>query len=168
MSGKSAQIIADGKVVTVDFTLTNDDGEVLDTTAGDVPLAYLHGADNVVSGLERQLTGKSAGDKLSVDVSPEDGYGQKEGPGPQPVGRDAFPEDVEIEPGLQFEAEDDNGEMMPLWVVSIQGDEVFVDSNHPLAGTNLHFDIKILEVRDATAEEKEHGHPHGPDGHAQH
>lgn len=156
--------VGNGKIVTLEFTLTDDEGEELDTTVGDVPLAYLHGADNVVPGLERALLGKKVGDRLSVDLTPDDGYGDRDAPGPEPVPRDAFPEDVEVAEGAQLAVEDENGEVVPAWVVGLEEDVILIDFNHPLAGMNLHFDLKILAIRDATEDELEHGHPHGPEG----
>lgn len=156
--------IGDGKVVTLDFTLTDDDGDELDTTAGDVPLAYLHGADNLVPGLERALLGKKVGDKLTVDLTPDEGYGDRDAPGPEPVPREAFPDDVELAEGAELVVEAENGDAVPAWVVDVSEDEVLIDFNHPLAGMNLHFDLEVVAIRDATEEELRHGHPHGPDG----
>ncbi|MCP4873453.1 MAG: peptidylprolyl isomerase [Proteobacteria bacterium] len=154
-----------GKVVSFHYTLTNPNGDVLDTSDGDEPLVYLHGAKNIVVGLEAALDGKAVGDKVQTVVPPKEGYGEAEGPGPQGVPRSAFPEGVELSVGMNFEAEADDGSVMLLWIVAIGDDEVMVDGNHPLAGQTLHFDVEILEVRDATDEEKAHGHSHGPGGH---
>lgn len=163
--GKDALSIAEGKIVTLHYTLTDDEGEVIDTSAGGEPMAYLHGAQNIVPGLERQLEGKGVGAKLKADVSPAEGYGEREGPGPQPVPRSAFPEDVDIEPGMQFTAEGPDGEMQPVWIAAAEGDTVYVDGEHPLAGVTLHFDIEVIGIRNATEEELAHGHPHGEGGH---
>lgn len=157
--------IADDKVVSIHYTLRDDDGDEIDSSVGDEPLTYLHGASNIVPGLERQLAGKQVGDMVKAVVPPEEGYGVAEGPGPQRVPRDAFPKDAELEPGTQFFARGPNGDAMPLWVVEVTDEGVMVDANHPLAGVTLHFEVEIVEVRDATAEEKAHGHPHGPGGH---
>lgn len=160
--------VADGMVVEIHYTLTDDKGEVLDSSIDSDPLPYLHGGDNIVPGLERAMNGRKIGDKFKADVSAEDGYGLPEGPGPQPVPRSSFPDDVEIVPGMQFGAEDPSGEFIPLWVTKVSKDKVFVDQNHPLAGVNLHFQVEVVSIRKATAEELEHGHPHGPDGHGHH
>jgi FKBP-type peptidyl-prolyl cis-trans isomerase SlyD len=157
--------VAAGKVISIHYTLKDEDGEVLDSSDGGQPLAFIHGAGNIVPGLERQLTGKQVGDKLAAVVPPEEGYGVPEGPGPQPVPRSAFPPDVELESGLQFLARGPRDESIPLWVVEVMDDTVLVDGNHPLAGVTLHFDVEVVGVRDATAEEKAHGHPHGDGGH---
>ncbi len=160
MSTSSAMIEA-GKVVFFHYTLTDETGEVIDSSEGAEPLPYLHGAGNIVPGLERQMVGKCVGDRFEAVVPPEEGYGLPEGPGPQAIPRDAFPEDAELEEGLQFMAEDEDGESIPLWIVSIEDDAVIVDQNHPLAGVTLHFSIHITELRDATEDEIAHGHPHG-------
>lgn len=153
--------IESGKVVFFHYTLTDDSGEVIDSSEGSEPLPYLHGAGNIVPGLERQMAGKQVGDRFQAVVPPEEGYGTVEGPGPQAIPREAFPEDAELEEGMQFMAEAEDGEMIPLWVVSLDDETVIVDRNHPLAGATLHFDVHITEIRDATADEIAHGHPHG-------
>jgi FKBP-type peptidyl-prolyl cis-trans isomerase SlyD len=159
----SPDTVADQKVVTIHYTLTNDAGETLDSSEGNDPMAYLHGAHNIVPGLESELVGKSVGDELQVVVAPADGYGERV-PQMLEVERSSFPEDAELVAGMQFVAETEDG-MVPLWVDHVDGDKVHVDPNHPLAGENLHFKVSILELRDASAEEIEHGHPHGPGGH---
>ena len=157
--------VADGQIVTIHYTLKNDAGETLDSSSGGEPLSYLHGADNIVPGLERELTGRQTGDKLTVVVQPEDGYGTREGPEPQPVPRSAFPDDAELRAGMQILAQGPSGDPFPLWLVSVSEDHVLVDQNHPLAGVTLHFEVEITGIRAATDEEKSHGHPHGPGGH---
>jgi FKBP-type peptidyl-prolyl cis-trans isomerase SlyD len=161
----STEKIAAEKVVSIHYTLTNDDGEVLDSSAGGDPLVYLHGAGNIVPGLERQLEGKGPGEKLEVVVPAVDGYGEREGPGPQSVPRSVF-EGVDVEPGMSFVVEDEDGEEMAMWVVEVGDDEVLIDSNHPLAGETLHFSVEVIEVRAATEDELAHGHAH--DGHHHH
>jgi len=157
--------IADGKVVSFHYTLTNDKGEVVDTSRDrDEPLPYLHGGQNIVPGLERQLTGKQVGDKLEVTVSPTEGYGERDPALTQQVPKDAFPDDLEIAVGMQFVAQSNAGPV-PIWIAAIEGDTITIDQNHPLSGETLHFDVEVVEIRDATDEEKEHGHPHGPEGH---
>ncbi len=160
MSTISATIEA-GKVVFFHYTLSDESGEIIDSSEGAEPLPYLHGAGNIVPGLERQMVGKQVGDRFKAVVPAEEGYGVPEGPGPQAIPRDAFPEDAELEEGMPFTAEDEDGNELPLWIVSVEDDAVIVDQNHPLAGVELHFDIHITDMRDATPEEIEHGHPHG-------
>lgn len=159
------QAIASGSVVSIHYTLRTPDGEVLDSSDGGDPLMYLHGADNIVPGLERELTGRRAGDSLEVEVAPVDGYGERQGPGPQRVPRSAFPTGAQPEEGMQVFAEGPNNQTIPLWVVGVEDDAVMVDVDHPLAGVTLHFQVEITSVRSATAEELAHGHPHGPGGH---
>jgi FKBP-type peptidyl-prolyl cis-trans isomerase SlyD len=158
--------ISDGKVATFHYTLRNGDdaGEVLDSSEGRTPLAYLHGAGNIVPGLERQLSGRRVGDTFDALVEPAEGYGVREG-SPQPVERKQFPEGVPLSAGMMLHAETPDHEVIPLWVVEVDDETVWVDENHPLAGVTLHFAIEVVEVRDATATEVEHGHPHGPGGH---
>jgi FKBP-type peptidyl-prolyl cis-trans isomerase SlyD len=165
MSTKIA--IGDGKVATFHYTLKNDAGKVLDTSSGRAPLAYLHGAGNIVPGLERELAGKVAGDRFEVRVAPTDGYGEREG-GAQPVDRKMFPPDARIEAGMMFHAQTPDGQTLPLWVDRVEESTVWVDENHPLAGVALNFAVEVVMVRDATESEREHGHPHGPDGHGHH
>lgn len=159
--------VAEGKVVIIHFTLRDEAGEVLDTSDGDEPMPYLHGYDNVVPGLEAALEGKRVGEKLSVVVPPEEAYGFPSGVADQAVPREEFPDDVEIEEGMEFYGEGDEG-MVPIWVTRVTDDTVFITMDHPLAGQSLHFDVEIVAIRDANEDEIEHGHPHGltgDDGH---
>ena len=161
------QTVTDQKVVSFHYTLTNDGGDVLDTSRDEQgqPLAYLHGSGQIVPGLENAMSGKTAGDSFKASIAPEEGYGVRQGDGPQAVERSNFPADAEIVEGMMFVAEMPNGDQAPVWVSKVEGDQVFLDGNHPLAGETLHFDIEVVEVRDATAEELAHGHAHGPGGH---
>lgn len=151
-------------VATIEYTLTNDDGETLDTSVGDEPLSYLHGFGNIVPGLEAALAGKKIGDHLKVSVPPSQGYGERDESGLRALERDAFPPDAELAPGVQFMAELEDEEVVPMWVVDIDDEYVHVDMNHPLAGATLHFEVKILELREAHESEIAHGHPHGRHG----
>jgi len=152
--------ITQDKVVLIDYTLKNAEGEVIDSSEGAAPLAYLHGAENIVQGLERELEGKKEGDSLSVVVKPEDGYGVHNEELIGAVPREMFESDMDIEVGMTFQAETDQGVQM-VRVVGLSDEEVTVDGNHPLAGETLHFDVTVCEVRDASEEELEHGHVHG-------
>ncbi|GAB2551354.1 FKBP-type peptidyl-prolyl cis-trans isomerase [Nocardia heshunensis] len=157
--------IAADKVVSIEYTLTDDDGEVLDTSVGDEPLIYLHGAENIVDGLEKALEGRNAGDEVVVVVEPEDGYGEYLAELVSTVERDAFVGIDELEVGMEFEAEAPDGDSQIVVVRAVDGDEVTIDANHPLAGQRLHFTVKVIDIRDATEDELEHGHPHGDDDH---
>jgi FKBP-type peptidyl-prolyl cis-trans isomerase SlyD len=152
-------------VATIHYELTLDDGTIADSSFGRDPLVYLHGHGNLVPGLERQLDGKTPGDKFDAQVPPAEAYGELDPQAEQTVERSAFPSDVELTPGMAFHGEDNDGNVIPLFVRSIQGDQVTITSNHPLAGQRLHFRIEVVEVREATKEEIEHGHVHGPGGH---
>lgn len=154
------------KVVTLNYTLTDSDGNVIDQSQ-DGSFAYLHGASNIIPGLENALQGKQAGDSVEVSVDPADGYGERDASKTQAVPRNMFPEDTEIQPGMQFQAQGPNGESLVVTVVEIDDDSVTVDGNHPLAGVQLNFAVDVLEVRDAQQEELDHGHVHSPGGHHQ-
>jgi FKBP-type peptidyl-prolyl cis-trans isomerase SlyD len=156
--------VAKNKVVSIDYTLKNDAGEVIDSSEGHEPLLYLHGAQNIVPGLEIALEGKAAGDRIQVSIAPAEAYGERNEALQQAVPREAFQGVEDLEVGMQFRAESDAGQQI-VTITAIEGDEVTVDGNHPLAGETLNFDVTVVEVRDASAEELEHGHVHGPGGH---
>lgn len=148
--------ITKDKVVEIEYTLTVD-GEVVDST-DDAPLAYLQGHNNIIPGLENALEGKQVGDHVQVTVQPEDGYGERDEEAMQTISREDFEDEVEV--GETYFAQSDDGSVMPFTVVSVEGDNVKVDFNPPLAGKVLNFDVTVKNVRDAEAEELEHGHPH--------
>ena len=148
--------IAAARVATFHYTLTDDDGNVIDKSAEANPLPYFHGGGNIVPGLEQALEGHKAGDTLKVDVKPEEGYGLRNDSLVQAVPRQAFQGIDTIEPGMQFQAQGGAGPML-VTVVEVGDTEVKIDGNHPLAGKTLHFAIEIVAVRDATDEEKEVG-----------
>jgi FKBP-type peptidyl-prolyl cis-trans isomerase SlyD len=156
--------ITDEMVVAIEYTLTDDEGKVLDSSEGHEPLTYLHGTDGIIPGLERELSGKQVGDELKVAVTPQDGYGERDEDLRQQVGRDQFEGIEELETGMQFQVDSDNGPLV-VEIIEIDGDDVTIDGNHPLAGVNLNFAVTIRDIRAATAEEIEHGHAHGPGGH---
>ncbi len=147
-------------VVSIQFKLTGDDGTVLDASQNDEPLVYLHGSDNLIPGLENALTGKSKGDRLQVTIEPKDGYGNNDPDLVQTIARDAFGEIEDIQPGMQFQAQNSEGQDQIITVQSIDGDNVVIDGNHPLAGQQLNFDVTVESVRKATDEEISHGHAH--------
>lgn len=157
-------LIGPNAVVSIHYRLTNSAGEELDASSADQPMTYLHGFQNIIPGLENELAGKSAGDKLDVTVQPEDGYGPRRAELQQEVPRDAFPEPEKVVPGMRFTAESDQG-VMSVVIAAVNDETVTVDANHPLAGEVLHFSVSVEAVREATAEEISHGHVHGPDGH---
>jgi FKBP-type peptidyl-prolyl cis-trans isomerase SlyD len=156
--------IAKDAVVTIHYTLKNDAGETLDSSAGSDPLAYLQGNGNLIPGLENALQGKQAGDKVSVKVQPGEGYGEYDKSLVQQVPRRSFKGIANVQVGMQFQVDSNQGPRA-VTVTNVVGDMVTVDGNHPLAGQNLHFDVEITDVRAATDEELSHGHVHGPGGH---
>ncbi len=156
--------IAAQKVVHIHYTLTNDDGEVLDTSEHHGPLAYIHGAGNIIPGLESALTGRIVGDKFQVSIAPEDAYGPRDDDLIQSVPKSAFQGVDEILPGMQFQAQSPEG-LQLLTVLGVDEDEVILDGNHPMAGITLTFDVEVANIRDATTEELDHGHVHGAGGH---
>ena len=156
--------IAKDSVALFHYTLTNAKGEVLDSSSGGDPLAYLHGGGNIIPGLEKALEGKVAGDKLKVTVSPEEGYGKLDPTLVQQVPRRAFQGVADIQPGMSFTTQGPHGAMRVV-VTKVLGDMVTIDGNHALAGETLNFDVEITEVRAATQEELDHGHVHGAGGH---
>ncbi|HHM04996.1 MAG TPA: peptidylprolyl isomerase [Gammaproteobacteria bacterium] len=156
--------IAQHKVVTLDYTLTGDDGNIIDQSQ-DGNFTYLHGAGNIIPGLERALADKAAGDTLQVSVAPEEAYGARNESLTQVVPRSAFATTDDVQVGGRFRAQAPDGQELIVTVVRIEGDQVTLDGNHPLAGEQLNFDVKVLDVRDATQEEIDHGHVHGAGGH---
>ncbi|HET7267879.1 MAG TPA: peptidylprolyl isomerase [Oleiagrimonas sp.] len=156
--------IADRSVASFHYTLTNEGGDVIDSSRErNEPLAYLHGAGNIVPGLEKAMAGREAGDSFKVEVAPAEGYGPRHEEMMQTVPRSSFQGVPEVKPGMQFQANGPQGQVI-VTVVEANDEEVKVDGNHPLAGETLHFDVEVTEVREATEEELTHGHVHGAGG----
>jgi FKBP-type peptidyl-prolyl cis-trans isomerase SlyD len=155
---------ASGMVVTMHYTLTDDSGDVLDSSAGREPLIYLHGHGNIIPGLEKALEGKESGHKSKVTVAPEEGYGEKKQEMIFEAPREHFPPEVELKTGERVYAEGPSGPIS-FSVVKLTETGAILDANHPLAGKILHFDVEIVDVRSATDEEVSHGHVHGEGGH---
>lgn len=151
--------ITKNSVVSIDYILKNDEGNILDSSEGRGPLSYLHGANNIIPGLENALEGQSVGSKLKVVVEPSDGYGEFNESLVQDVPREHFPEDMEIKPGMRFHAQTEHGPVM-VEVKNVEEKNITVDGNHPMAGVRLNFDVTVLGIRDANPEELAHGHPH--------
>jgi FKBP-type peptidyl-prolyl cis-trans isomerase SlyD len=164
--------IGKGSVVSLQYKLHFGDGQVVDASEPSDPLVYLHGESQIVPGLERELEGLESGAARQVTVAPADGYGELDLAAVQRVPKLAFPEGFEPEIGQELVAQGPDGQPLPFVIKalekSLEGDVVVVDFNHPLAGKTLHFDVVVVEVREATAEELEHGHVHGPGEHHQH
>lgn len=151
--------VANDVAVTIEYTLRDDDGNVLDTSRGRAPMVYLHGHGNLIPGLERELSGQAAGAELNVSVAPADAYGEHDPEKIQVVPRSAFAGIDQIEPGMQFQAEGPAGRTV-VTIAEVDGDSITVDGNHPLAGKTLHFEVAIEALREGTAEEIAHGHIH--------
>jgi FKBP-type peptidyl-prolyl cis-trans isomerase SlyD len=156
--------ITSGSVVVFDYTLTDDDKEIIDSSTGSEPLAYIQGEGQIVPGLEKAMEGKKAGDSFSISIAPEEAYGLHDPENISVVPADQIEGGEELEEGMQLHTEGEFGEQTVL-ITKIVGNEVTIDGNHPLAGLTLHFDIAIRDVRAATEEELDHGHVHGEGGH---
>lgn len=156
--------ISDNFVASFHYTLTDSTGQVLDSSEGKEPLTYLHGVGNIIPGLEKELAGKAVGDKLTVAVPAAEAYGERNEEMIQELPASMFTGVEKIEAGMEFHAQTEQG-LQVVRVRSVDGDTVTIDGNHPLAGVNLNFDVEITEVREATDEEKDHGHVHGAGGH---
>ncbi len=156
--------ITDNCIVFMNYTLTDDDGTTIDTNVGGDPMPYLHGGNNIVPGLEKELAGLETGAKVQVAVQPEEGYGPVIPEAIATIDKDAFGEIEDIQPGMQFQAQGPEGQIQIITIKEVTDEGILVDGNHPLAGKVLNFEVEITEVREATAEELEHGHPHLEDG----
>jgi FKBP-type peptidyl-prolyl cis-trans isomerase SlyD len=159
-----AEVVQKGKVVSLAYTLRLANGEMIDHFEADDPLEYLHGAENIVPGLERELTGLRVGDTKEVEVAPVDGYGVYDPDDVEVIERSALPKNLPLKLGMVLGITDDEGNMSEAVVREISAKAVTLDFNHPLAGQKLFFSVEVLDVRDATEDELAHGHPHGDDG----
>ncbi len=155
-------VIAEKKVVSIHYKLTNEDGDLLQESTAGEPLSYLHGSGNIIPGLESALSGKATGDKLNVSVEPEQGYGARNDALVQELPRNVFQGIEDIQEGMQFQTRSEQGTQV-ITVTKVEGDLITVDGNHPLAGQKLNFEVEVDSVREATAEEIAHGHVHKED-----
>jgi FKBP-type peptidyl-prolyl cis-trans isomerase SlyD len=155
----SKDTVQDGLVVSMDYKLTVD-GEALDSSDGVGPLQFLAGYDNIVPGLEREMIGMKIGESKDVVVKPEDGYGEFDDEAFMEVPRSEFPADMELEEGVELNVTDEDGQNQYARIESLTAESVRLDFNHPLAGAELHFNVKVLALRDPTEEELDHGHVH--------
>jgi len=163
MTDKKELQVSEDLVVTIEYELKVD-GEVLDSSDEEGPLPYLHGHGNIIPGLENALLGMKVGESKKLIVEPEDGYGDREEDALMEVPREEFPEEIPVEVGVELEVTDQDGDIMLVTVSEVGDEMVTLDTNHPLAGFQLHFDIKVIGIREATPEEIEHEHAH-EDGH---
>jgi FKBP-type peptidyl-prolyl cis-trans isomerase SlyD len=156
--------IEQNKVVTLHYTMKDDQGAVLESTENREPLAYIQGTQTILPALENLLEGKNVGESFQIRVPMDEAFGPRREELVRIVNREQFSPDVEIKPGQEFYYLDENDEVISVTVMQVNGDDITIDYNHPFAGLNLNFDIRIMDVRDATTEELEHGHVHGPGG----
>ncbi len=152
--------ITKNQVVTMHYTLKDDEGQTIDTSAGAEPLVYIQGMGQIIPGLEKELEGKTKGDKVLAVIPAEEAYGTRNDEMIQSVPKSEFEEAGDIQVGMQFQVETDNGPIA-LTVIEVRAEEVVLDGNHPLAGLTLHFDVEVTDVRAATEDEIAHGHVHG-------
>lgn len=153
--------VTDKKVVYIHYTLRNKEGAVIDRSSQETPLAYIHGIGDIIPGLEKALSGKSEGERINISIEPEEAYGYHNETLIQAVPRNAFQGVEDLQEGMQFQAQTPNGTQL-ITVAEVRGEEIIVDANHPLAGEMLDFDVEVVDVRDATEEELNHGHAHAP------
>lgn len=152
--------IEENSVVSFHYKLTDDAGEVLDTSEGKDPLTYLHGAGAIIPGLEQAMDGRQSGEEFEISIEPDNAYGEVEPALVQKVPHEAFQGVDQVEAGMQFQVRDEQGNTRVVRVVEVGDEGVTIDGNHPLAGETLHFQIEVAEVREATEEEVAHGHAH--------
>ncbi|MDT8428358.1 MAG: peptidylprolyl isomerase [Pseudomonadales bacterium] len=152
-------MIGKNSVVSIHYTLKDDDGQVMDSSSGGDPLVYLHGANNLIPGLEKELNGKTVGQNFTASIPPAEAYGETNPALVQAIDRSMFQGVDVIEPGMAFTAQGEHGQQQ-ITVTAVDGDQITVDANHPMAGKTLHFDVEIMDVRAATEQELAHGHVH--------
>ncbi|MBD3636238.1 MAG: peptidylprolyl isomerase [Crocinitomicaceae bacterium] len=156
--------VAEHTVVTLNYTLKNSAGELLDTSEGRQPLVYLHGVGALIPGLEKELADKEVGANINAVIPPEEAYGTRREDLMKMVSKDGFQGDEEMKEGMQVQLQTEHGPAIAV-IAKIEGNDVMLDLNHPLADMTLHFDVTIEDVRAATEEEISHGHVHGEGGH---
>jgi len=157
--------IGQNKVVTMNFTLKDEQGKIIQTTNNNSPFQFLGGNQQILPKLEEEIDHMIIGSKKNVKIPAKEAYGEYSEQAVQQVSKNNFPKDIELEVGMEFIANSTKGEQMPFVVKEIKNEEVTIDYNHPLAGKDLEFDVELVDVRDATVEELQHGHVHGPGGH---
>lgn len=153
-------MIGKNSVVSIHYTLKNEDGDVMDSSEGKPPLQYLHGNNNLIQGLEDELSGKTSGAKFDTTIPPENAYGERRDDFIQVINKDMFQGVESIEPGMTFVAQGEGGAQRQVRVTEVEGDDVTIDANHPMAGMTLHFEVEVVDVREGTEQEIEHGHVH--------
>jgi len=159
--------VEDGQVVSMEYTLKVD-GEVADSSEGHEPLEYVHGAGNIIPGLEREMTGMSVGDSKEVMIAAAEGYGERDEEAFMDVPREQFPDEIPMKAGTELQVQNQAGQPMFARIEKVEDQNVRLNFNHPLAGKDLHFNVKVVGLREATPEEKEHGHVHAAGNGHQH
>lgn len=157
--------IGTNKVVTLNYKLSDDQGNVIQTTNKNEPFVYLSGNKQILPKLEEAIDSMIIGGKKNIELSSSEAYGDYDEKAIQQVKKEAFPEGANLEPGMEYMAQSPEGHPVPFVIKEIEDENVTIDFNHPLAGKNLSFDVELVDVRDATKEELEHGHAHGAGGH---
>jgi FKBP-type peptidyl-prolyl cis-trans isomerase SlyD len=160
--------VEDQKVVGIDYTLFLEDGSIADSTEGEEPLYFLYGNGNIIPGLEKALEGLAVGAEKTVEIEADDAYGGFDENAFEEMPLSAFPEDLKLEKGIPFALLDEEGNHIPAIVHEVGKETVTMDLNHPLAGQKLKFQVKVVDIREASQEELSHGHVHGPEGHGHH
>ncbi len=160
--------LAENKVFTINYTVKDKEGNVLDTTNKDKPYSFLSGQNQILPELENKIGEMIIGSKKKIVLPPEQGYGEYDEKAVREVKRSDFPEDVELKEGMRFVADTGDGRQLPFIITNIEESEIKIDFNHPYAGKTLEFNVELMNVRDASDEELIHGHAHGPDGHHHH
>lgn len=153
--------VQDGQVVSMEYTLKVD-GVVTDSSEGREPLQYVHGAGNIIPGLEREMTGMAVGESKDVTVTAAEGYGEQDDSAFMDVPREEFPDEIPMQVGTELQVQNQAGQPMFARIEQVGDQSVRLNFNHPLAGKDLHFNVKVVDLREATTEEKEHGHVHEP------
>jgi len=162
MGENKPMIVADNVVVSLDYTLMVDN-QVIDSSRDTEPIEFLQGYGNIIPGLERELYGMKPGESKSIEVLPKDGYGERDPEAVIDIPRIEFPEDIPLQEGLELQMQNVDGDVLNAVILEVNGDNVKLDFNHPLAGRSLLFDVTVVALREATQEELEHGHVHSGD-----
>jgi FKBP-type peptidyl-prolyl cis-trans isomerase SlyD len=157
--------LEENKVVSISYTLKDENGEMLDVATKEQPFVFLSGQNQILPNLEKKISKMVIGSQQKVILSPEEGYGEYRDEAVREVKRSDFPDKIELEVGQRFMADLGEGQQRPFFVKEVSDNEVTIDFNHPLAGITLEFNLELLDIRDATDEEIMHGHVHGPGGH---
>lgn len=162
-NNNTGQTVQDNSVVTLDYTLRVE-GEIVDSSESSEPIQFIQGQGQIIPGLESELYGMSAGDSKNVVVQPENGYGQLDKEAYADIPRSEFPAHIPMEVGTALQLRDQEGDVLDAYIDAVEGENVRLTFNHPLAGKTLHFEVTVLDIREATQEELAHGHIHGEHG----